>query len=71
MADSDIHGTGYGSAHAWKNKGTAPPEEEHRTTYACARCGQVFVHYYNLEPGTVENGDSSSFPQRPFRGNEE
>jgi hypothetical protein len=51
---SHIHGEGHGSAHAWREEGSAQvggaPAALRRTDYRCADCGATFTHRYDCEP---------------------
>lgn len=49
--DSDVVGTGHGSAHTWVRGASAQVgSDQYRkcTRYTCAVCGEVFEHHYDI-----------------------
>lgn len=47
---SEITGKGYGSDHAWVNKGTEqmPHKYDRSTLWVCKDCRESFRHHYNV-----------------------
>lgn len=59
MEKSAIQGFGYGSEHNWKDLGSRQlsypaPKEQKCTTYKCRDCGEMFLHYYGIQPEIFE-----------------
>lgn len=58
MEKSDITGFGYGSEHNWEDLGKqcyyAVPDEQKHTFYKCRDCGEIFRHYYEVQPEIFE-----------------